>query len=276
MTVEPVGHFEALWDLMHPEKVAATPTSYIYKVHYQNHPAILKIYTDLGRNCESDAPYFFEPCSGHNVPRIFQFNDDAMLMEYINGPVLKEWIIQRKDEEATRIIGKTLSQLHSVPQKFTYNFETLETRFKALFAHAKRDVPDILKRAASFARTLLKNQKEIKLLHGDMHHDNVMQNNSLWLAIDPQPLIGDRAYDCANTLHNPHQMPELTEDKERLLKQSQILGDIMMIDPQRIIDYAFVHGCLSACWSYDDDGESFSENLSLRTSAILEPYVNIR
>ena len=206
---------------------------------------------------------------------MLNFNDQAILMEYIEGSPLKELVIQGKDEEATHIIGQTITKIHSAPKGQAHQFETLEHRFEALFAHAKKDAPDIIKRAAMFAKDMLNNQKDIRLLHGDIHHENIMQrSNSEWVAIDPQPLIGDRAYDCANTLHNPHQMPHKTESKERLLNQATIVSKITGLNKQQIIDYAFIHGCLSACWSIDDQTGTFSNSPAIKTSEILEGSIS--
>ncbi len=46
----------------------------------------------------------------------------------------------------------------------------------------------------------------------------------------------------------------------------------MNIDPQRIIDYAYICGALSSCWTKQDDGEYGQD--ALNTSKILEPYIS--
>ena len=273
--MKPADHFLSLWQLSQPDQIAETPTSNVYKIQRDGVTCILKIYTDLGRSCESDAPYFFTTCKGYSVANVIEFNEDAMLIEYIDGTVLKQFISEDKDEEATNIIAATLKAIHAAPQKYTHTFETLERRFLALFTHAEKDCPDIVKRAATFAKEMLAKQSDIRLLHGDMHHENVMQKaDGTWVAIDPQPLIGDRAYDCANTLHNPHQTPALTENIDRLLGQAEILGKTLDIPSQKIIDFAFIHGCLSACWSEDDKTDTFSRSLAIRTSEVLEPHTS--
>lgn len=271
-----IQNFLELWSLTSPELLTTTPTSHVYKVKLDNKAHILKIYTELGRSCESDAPYFFQHCNTSKTVKVIKFDENAMLMEYINGPMLKS-LVDINDEQATQIIGRTLKTIHKSEQNHFHPFETLERRFLALFSHAEKpNAHEIISRGALLAKNLITNQTEICLLHGDMHHENILQReDGTWAAIDPQPLIGDRAYDCANTLHNPDKMPHLTENKERLLKQAKLLAGILGIDPQRIIDYAFVHGCLSACWSNDDEKESFSNSLAIKTSEILEPYTSM-
>jgi streptomycin 6-kinase len=50
-----------------------------------------------------------------------------------------------------------------------------------------------------------------------------------------------------------------------------LLVEELGIDSQRIINYAYIYGCLSSCWSLDDKG-NYGEN-ALKTSALLEPLV---
>ncbi|GAA0702782.1 aminoglycoside phosphotransferase family protein [Kitasatospora atroaurantiaca] len=52
--------------------------------------------------------------------------------------------------------------------------------------------------ALETAEGLLADRSEQLLLHGDFHHGNVLAaDRAPWLAIDPKPLVGERAYDLA-------------------------------------------------------------------------------
>ena len=47
-------------------------------------------------------------------------------------------------------------------------------------------------KAVTILNHLLKTKTEEYLLHGDIHHENILQNNKdSWLFIDPQPVIGE-------------------------------------------------------------------------------------
>ena len=62
----------------------------------------------------------------------------------------------------------------------------------------------ILRLAAATASSLLATQQDIVVLHGDMHHGNVLDFGARgWLAIDPKGLVGDRCFDYANMFCNP-------------------------------------------------------------------------
>ncbi|MGW6914083.1 aminoglycoside phosphotransferase family protein [Kitasatospora sp. NPDC054939] len=67
----------------------------------------------------------------------------------------------------------------------------------------RRELPagagDLLAEALEAADGLLGSaEDEELLLHGDFHHGNVLAaDRAPWLAIDPRPLVGERAYDLA-------------------------------------------------------------------------------
>jgi streptomycin 6-kinase len=73
---------------------------------------------------------------------------------------------------------------------------------------------------ASLARELLKTiEDESWLVHGDLHHHNVLRSVDGYLAIDPKPFLANREYDVAPFLWNPinHVMSDrsLTEGRIR-------------------------------------------------------------
>lgn len=261
------------WNFINPDIIDKTPTSHVYKVQKDGQPCVLKLYTELGRIHEAKGPEFLKLCNPDSVVGVIEYDDGAALLEYIDGEELVTLVDNNKDEQATRIIAQTLNKIHSSRVPDNHNFKSLEEHMSAIFRHAESDSPDIIKEAALFARELLDSQQEICLLHADMHHKNVMHHTQRgWLALDPQCAVGDRAYDCANTLHNPNKRVDLTENDERLIGQAAILGQEMNIKPQRIIDFAYVHGCLSACWTKEDNGY-YGED-ALNTSSILKKYIS--
>jgi streptomycin 6-kinase len=71
-------------------------------------------------------------------------------------------------------------------------------------------IESIYLRSAALAERLLSDPREVRVLHGDIHHRNIRQSARGWLAFDPKGLVGERTYDCANTLYNP-EITKLTQ-----------------------------------------------------------------
>ena len=132
--------------------------------------------------------------------------------------------------------------------------ESIERCFASLFDFAGRASADPLYfDAARVARSLLNSPRDVRLLHGDMHHENILRSASRgWVAIDPQFLIGESAYDVANALYNPEGLPDITESPERLEVRVRILSQELQLDPERVLAFGFAHGGLSAAWRLED------------------------
>ena len=80
-----------------------------------------------------------------------------------------------------------------------------------------------------------------------VHHYNIRQSPRGWLAFDPKGLVGERTYDCANSLCNPV-MPELVHNEVRLLNNAATLADLLDLDPWRVLAFTYAYACLNASW----------------------------
>ncbi|MGF6691926.1 streptomycin 6-kinase [Metapseudomonas resinovorans] len=77
---------------------------------------------------------------------------------------------------------------------------------------------------AACARELLGSQREVVVLHRDVHHENVLDFGERgWRAIDPKRVIGDRGYDYANLICNP-ELPTVTQPA-RFARQVEVIAE---------------------------------------------------
>jgi streptomycin 6-kinase len=90
------------------------------------------------------------------------------------------------------------------------------------------------------------------VVHGDLHHHNIVRSGERYVAIDPKPYLADREYDVASFLWNP--MDNLFEDEaqtERRIKAFVAIG----LDEFRIRAWAVIRG------SYLRTGPTFVKGL---------------
>lgn len=131
-------------------------------------------------------------------------------------------------------------------------------------AHSKSIYPV----AAELTERLLADAGDQRVLHGDLHHENILFSEPRgWLAIDPKGIFGDRTYDAANVLFNPIDSPELVANEARFLETARILAQRLDLDFRRLLAFAFAHGCLSASWSIEDGQDP---ELALRVARIAQ------
>ncbi|MEY2929560.1 MAG: hypothetical protein RL033_309, partial [Pseudomonadota bacterium] len=218
---------------------------------------------------------------GRGAVHLYRSDAHAQLLEYAAGDELVSLVEHGDDEKATRIIARILEQLHGVPQdEAGAGLLPLSDWFRELFRKAESErtlgVESIYVRGADLAARLLADPLDVRVLHGDIHHRNIRQSPRGWLAFDPKGLVGERTYDCANTLCNPFRgqprHDELVHDERRLLTTAGILADALEIDLARVLQFTFAYACLSASWALtiqDDDGAQWARSIG----ALLEPHL---
>jgi streptomycin 6-kinase len=117
------------------------------------------------------------------------------------------------------------------------------------------EVAQLIEVARNISRDLLQSDTAA-LLHGDLHHENVMRTRRhglpTWVAIDPQGLWGDPAYEVANLFGNPLGHPFVTDDPGRPARLADELAGRLGLSRARVVRWAFVHSCISAVWSIQD------------------------
>lgn len=263
----------AAWNLSDPQPLATTRSSHVYTVNFQGTKAVLKLLTPDGDE-EKTGAIALRNFNGAGAVRLYEADDQAQLLEYVAGHDLVGMVKEGRDEQATAIIAEVLNKLHRA-QESVPGLVPLDRWFRDLFRKAEADrqkgLNSIYMRGAALAETLLAQPQNRHVLHGDMHHENVrLHEQRGWLAFDPKGLIGERAYDAANTLCNPIGMNELVQNETRLLKNASILAEGMGIPLPRLLQFAFAYTCLSASWSLMDDPESEAADETIQLAQIIE------
>ena len=117
--------------------------------------------------------------------------------------------------------------------------------------------PKLFEEAESFYAELLSSSAPPTLLHGDLHHGNILAaSRAPWLAIDPQGVVAEPAYEVGALLRNPLpqllRRPDPVRTTERRIAQ---LSEELGLERARVRGWAFAQAVLSAWWSIKDEGE---------------------
>lgn len=113
--------------------------------------------------------------------------------------------------------------------------------------------------AEDIFRSLTASMGSAVLLHGDLHHMNILSGGDpTWLAIDPQGVIGESAYEIGAFLRNP--MPTMLDWpdlEERQRKRIKLFRKRTGVSETRIAGWGFSQAVLSAIWSLEDHGHGW-------------------
>ena len=190
----------------------------------------------------------------------------------VPGSTLKDHFPDN-DIDATKNLCASIKELHKASIPENHNFYHVKDLLKTL--DQKLDIPDeVLNKAKHLRDYLLQSTTKEVLLHGDLHHDNILQNGDSWIVIDPKGFIGDPAFEPAAYLCNP--IPELLlEDSasEIILNRIKLFSAELKIPEQRIIDWLYVKSVLCWDWSLDDNLDpSYWNNFIHRFQQIKKSY----
>ncbi|MBA3414879.1 MAG: 3'-kinase, partial [Chloroflexia bacterium] len=109
----------------------------------------------------------------------------------------------------------------------------------------------VLIQSAATARGLLAAPREVGVLHGDLHHGNVLDGGPRgWLAIDPKRLLGERTFDFANIFCNPDL--ETATAPGRLARQAAVVAAAAGLERERLLRWVLAYAGLSAAWTLGD------------------------
>lgn len=194
---------------------------------------------------------------GRGAVRLIDRRGDLSLLEHVAGGDLLSQLDALGDDAATRIAADVLRLLHTPsPSSWPQSLQPLPDYFASLFAKARQDRQagrnSLFVTAAQRADALLADQQDVRPLHGDIHHENILRSTRGWLAIDPKGLIGDPAYDFANLFYNPPERDDLRADPERARRMAAILAEASGREAGVFLDFGFCHACLSASWHVED------------------------
>jgi streptomycin 6-kinase len=177
---------------------------------------------------------------------------DALLMERATGDAsLAAMAHGGRDDEASRILCEVAARLHAPRPRPPRTLVPLARWFAALAPAAARH-GGVLARADAAARALLGAPRDVVVLHGDLHHGNVVDagNERGWLAIDPKGLVGERGYEFANVFCNPDRATATAEG--RLARQAHVIAQAAGLERVRLLEWVLAYAGLSAAWSLED------------------------
>jgi streptomycin 6-kinase len=238
----------ARWGLTPDGEPIATRSSDLLPVRRAGLPAMLKIAREEEERRGGRLVSWWD---GDGAARVLAQDGAALLLERATGKgSLVEMAQSGRDDEASRVLCAVVARLHAPRGCPLPELIPLPRWFDALEPAAARH-GGIFGPAAATARELLANPSEVVVLHGDIHHGNVLDFGPRgWLAIDPKGLVGERYFDFANLFCNPGLA--IATAPGRLARQATVVAKAAGLDRGRLLRWILAWAGLSAAWHLED------------------------
>lgn len=224
------SHWLTRWNLQADGAPIQTRSSQLLPVLCDGIPLMLKLALVEEERRGADLMQWW---NGNGAAKVVAHHNEALLMERACGAKnLLHMAKHSQDDEASQIICRVVTQLHTCREEMTPSLEALHQRFNALRQAVSHS--SLMSLCCSVAETLLSSPQDEVVLHGDIHHGNILDFGERgWLAIDPKGLFGERGYDYANLFCNPA-LSTCTR-RERFLRQLAEVTQAANLDRQRKI-----------------------------------------
>ena len=208
---------------------------------------------------------------GHGMARLLEADVQrhAMLLERLEPGTTLDTLAD--DDAATRIAAGVMRALWT-PAPDEHTFPTAADwgrgfqRHRARFDGGVGPLPRrLFEQAETLYHELLASQAAPMLLHGDLHHMNILRaQRAPWLAIDPKGLVAEPAYETGALLRNP--IPQVLERPDPVAMTTRriaILAEELGFERARIRNWGLAQAVLSACWSIEDEGYGWEPAIAM-------------
>lgn len=253
------------WDLTPDGEPIVTHSSQLLPVRYNGLPAMLKIALESEEKFGAELMKWWD---GEGAARVYGHWEDGLLLERAMGPrSLADMARNGRDDEATLILCAVTARLHAPRPKPLPELIPLTEWFRELEPMAAV-YGGLLAKAAIAARELFAAPRDIAVLHGDIHHGNILDGGERgWLAIDPKRLVGERGFDYVNILRNPDESTSLAP--ERFARQVSVIAEAAGLERVRFLKWTLAFVGLSAAWILGD-GDEPKQDLGIAALAAAE------
>ncbi len=194
----------------------------------------------------------------------------AILLERLLPGQSLEDLFPAHDDQAIIHAAAVMHKLHQAPVPTNYHLPLLADWLDCLLHAPSLHLPVMLvAKAQRVAKHLLATMAPAVLLHGDLHHNNILASGDTWVAIDPHGVLGEPLYEVGAFIRNPIkpllQQSDLTEI---ITKRLDAFAQLMNAPRGRVAAWSFVQAVLAAQWATEEDADP---GQWLTIAAIVEP-----
>jgi streptomycin 6-kinase len=101
---------------------------------------------------------------------------------------------------------------------------------------------ELVEAALAALEELASSQPENVVCHQDFHGGTVLRaGNETWVAIDPKPLVGERAVDAASLLRDRRWLLSAAGAPRRIRRRLDLLCEELALDRERMQGWGIVH-----------------------------------
>ena len=233
-TIEKLAAKFNLTDIQTEIKDLQLSFNYVFFAKFRGMEAVVKVSPrnkDIRREVEA-----LKHFNGVGMAKLLAYNHTAIIIER----VIPGTFLSKKDTASVKIACEVMQKLHLSSTDFDKSHFMDIDEWLAPIDKTWHFREDILERSRQYKQELLPKYKKRILLHGDLHHDNILKLGDSYVAIDPKGVIGHPINDAWN----------FVIDYE---KDTKFIAEFFGFDLEDLRKWYFIHLVLSICWCLEDN-----------------------
>jgi streptomycin 6-kinase len=249
-----ISDIQAHWHLSEITPVDNMTYNYVAKaIDEKKREVVVKVAFDK-RSYENEVNALVH-FNGHGSVMLIDLCKDrnAMLLQLAKPGVSLKSLYPKQIDLVMDEYVSILNKIHKNVKFSDEKFDHVSTWLGAIDKCKSENISKkLLTKAIDIKNHLLSSIKDEKLLHGDLHLDNILQDKKVWLAIDPKGVVGEKEFEIAAfDFIDESEIGKITSDV--FVKRIELLAKKAKLCHQRITKWVFVRLVLSIVWSLEDN-----------------------
>lgn len=261
------------WNLTEVETIYENRNRAVYSaISAEYGPVILKLNHDTLQLREEYT--MLHKLNGSGCCKVFAYDEKSgMLLEerLLPGTVLREEESLVKRMEVLKTVFHKIHQMVGNDTKNPSYLDWLEGAYQFCIDN---DVDTKLTEKAKLARDIcaeiFEKYSERTLLHGDLHHDNILlRADGTYSMIDPKGVIGPEILDLPRFIMNELDTKHAVPDEEHMYEVVRMVSENFGYPIADVKKVYFMEVILGNIWCIEDGEEISEEEIEIATKMIL-------
>jgi streptomycin 6-kinase len=192
---------------------------------------------------------------GGPVAEVLDADADVQVLEWVEpGHTLESQYDDLGDEASLLVLADIAAALQRLGAA-GHGYASAIRRAASLIDGARPACIDasLWQLARSRYLALAESQSRTAVVHGDLHHGNVLWDRTRgWVTIDPKGVIAELEFELACALRNPIARLNDWCRNERVAHRANVVARRLNIDARRLLEWTFAQSVLAVAWEVED------------------------
>lgn len=255
------------WGLNRCEEIYRHPTKAVFSAESEQFGSVILKIDENTSQLKSEYRMLAGLCGSHSC-KVYDYDESAGLL--LEERIFPGTVLRREPslEKRVRIFAQVFREIHRPAEEGETYLDWLERICEyCVQNHVAEEVADMASQARGFCGEMFGKYPDRMLLHGDLHHDNLLlRTNGSYAMIDPKGVIGPAVLDVPRFLLNELDTDHASPDREHIQEAIGLLAGHTGYPEADIRKLFYMETVLENVWRMEDGGEMNLQEIEIARS----------